>query len=120
MGDKLDKFKAERERLNKLALSAENSHLKRFFALDNAVYVDGALPSKVKEMLGLAASTVLRCDDCIGYHIDRCFAEGVSRAELDEVMAVALVVGGSIAIPHVRRAYDLWDELEKDRRAKTV
>lgn len=119
MGDKLDKFMAERERLNKLALSSENTHLKRFFALDNAVYTDEALPAKTKEMLGLVASTVLRCDDCIGYHLDRCFGEGVSRAELDEVMSIALVVGGSIAIPHVRRAYDLWDELEKDKRAKT-
>ena len=120
MGDKLDKFKTERERLNQLALSTENTHLKRFFALDNAVYIDGALPSKVKEMLGLVASAVLRCDDCISYHLDRCFAEGVSRAELDEVMSIALVVGGSIAIPHVRRAYELWDEMEKDKQAKTV
>ena len=120
MGDKLDRFRSERERLNKLALSTENTHLKRFFTLDNAVYADGELPAKTKEMMGLVASAVLRCDDCISYHLDRCFSEGVSKAELDEVMAIALVVGGSIAIPHVRRAYELWNEMEKERRDKTV
>lgn len=120
MGNKLDRFKAERERLNKLALATENSNIKRFFALDNAVYADGALPAKIKEIFGLVASTVLRCDDCISYHIDRCFSEGVNKSELDEALSIALIVGGSITIPHVRRAYDLWDELEKDRMARSV
>ena len=120
MGNTIDKFKAERERLNGLILSSKDKHLKRFFALDNSVYGEGVLPVKTKELLGLVASMVLRCNDCISYHVDRCFAEGISRAEFDEAMSIALVVGGSICIPHVRVAYDIWAELEKDRADKTV
>ncbi|MBD3380708.1 MAG: carboxymuconolactone decarboxylase family protein [candidate division Zixibacteria bacterium] len=120
MGDRLERFKTERERLNKLILSTENTHIKRFFTLDNAVYSDGALSTRVKEMMGLVASAVLRCDDCISYHVDRCFEEGVTRAEFDELISIILVVGGSITIPHVRRAYDLWAELEQERRRNTV
>lgn len=120
MGEKLERFKFERERLNKLILSTENTHIKRFFTLDNAVYANGALSPKIKEMMGLVASAVLRCDDCISYHVDRCFEEGVTRAEFDELISVILVVGGSITIPHVRRAYDLWAELEDERRQNIV
>ncbi len=120
MGNKLDQFKAERERLNELVLSTEDKHIKRFFALDNAVYTRGALSVQVKEMLGLVASMVLRCNDCIAYHVDRCFEEGVGKAEFDEAMSIALVVGGSITIPHIRHAYDLWHELEEDKKRRSV
>ena len=111
MADRVEKFRKERENLNAKILARENVNIKRFFGIDTAVYRDGVLDSKTKELLGLAASTVLRCDDCITYHLIRCREEGVSDAEMDETMAVALLVGGSITIPHLRRAYDLWDEL---------
>jgi len=113
MSDRLDEFKKRREALNEKILARENVNIKRFFGIDTAAYRSGALDSKTKELLGLVASTVLRCDDCITYHLIRCREEGVSDAEMDETMAVALVVGGSITIPHLRRAYDLWDDLKK-------
>ena len=118
MTSRMERFRAERERLNELVLSTEDLNVKRFFALDNAVYREGALPARTKELLGLTASLVLRCDDCIAYHVDRCFAEGVTRKEFDEAVAVALVVGGSITIPHVRRARDLWAELSRKEQEK--
>ncbi|MHB8079407.1 MAG: carboxymuconolactone decarboxylase family protein [Candidatus Krumholzibacteriia bacterium] len=87
---------------------------KRFFNLDGRCYEDGALPARTKEMLGLAASMVLRCDDCISYHVIRCLEEGVTEAELMEVFDVGLIVGGSIVIPHLRRAHALLAELAAD------
>ena len=111
MKDRIEEFRKKREALNQKILARENVNIKRFFGVDSAVYRDGALDGKTKELLGLAASTVLRCDDCITYHLIRCAEEGVSDAEFDETMAVALVVGGSITVPHLRRAYDLWTEL---------
>ena len=114
MDSRMERFRAERERLNELVCSTDDLNVKRFFALDAAVYREGALPARVKELLGLAASLVLRCDDCIAYHVDRCFAEGVTRPEFDEAAAVALVVGGSVVIPHLRRARDLWEELSRE------
>ncbi len=115
MGKKLDKFAAERERLNELVQSSGDVNIKRFFALDNAVYRDGAFPAKIKELMGLVASSVLRCDTCITFHVERCFSEGIAREEFDEAMGIVLVVGGSITIPHVRRAYDFWEEMENDK-----
>ena len=112
MSDRVQKFKEERERLNKIVLSRENLDIKRFFALDSAVYRDGALDAKTKELLGLAASLVLRCDDCISYHVIRAKEAGTSDAEFDEVMAIGLVLGGSITIPHIRRASQLWEEMK--------
>ena len=112
MGEILDRFRSERERLNELVLASDDLNLKRFFALDNAVYREGALSVKMKELLGLTASTVLRCNDCIRYHVDQCFEAGVTREELDEALGIALIVGGSITIPHLRQAVDLWTELE--------
>jgi AhpD family alkylhydroperoxidase len=111
MGDRIQAFKNQREALNQKVLARENVNIKRFFGIDSATYRAGALDGKTKELLGLATSTVLRCDDCITYHLIRCAEEGVTAAEMDETMAVALVVGGSITIPHIRRAYDLWEEL---------
>ena len=104
-------FNDYRERMNDRILSVDNKVLKRFWSLDNQTYTDGALPTKTKELLGLVASMVLRCDDCIKYHIGTCYELGVTEAELFEVFAVANLVGGSICIPHTRRAVEYWDAL---------
>lgn len=109
--DRVEKFKAEREQLNEIVLSYAGVETKRFFSLDGQVYREGALPKKVKELLGLVASVVLRCDDCILYHLIQCYGEGVTDGELQEALSVALIVGGSITIPHLRRAYRAWDEM---------
>jgi AhpD family alkylhydroperoxidase len=111
MTDRIKEFREKREALNAKIFERENINIKRFFGIDTAVYREGALSPKVKELLGLVASTVLRCDDCITYHLIRCAEEGVTGPEVDEAMSVALIVGGSITIPHLRRAYDLWSEL---------
>lgn len=110
---KREEFFAERERLTALTLKRANLVAKRFFALDTAAYDDGALPRKVKEFLGLVASLVLRCDDCITYHVVGAWEAGATGDELMEAMSVGLVVGGSIVIPHLRRAAALLDELEE-------
>jgi len=112
MSKSLERFRKERERLNALVLERANLEVRRFFGLDAAVYRDGALSSATKEMLGLVASLVLRCDDCIAYHVIRCREEGVTEDAFQEVLAIGLVVGGSIVIPHVRRAVEAWSELE--------
>jgi AhpD family alkylhydroperoxidase len=109
-------FNEYRSRMNDRILSTDNLVIKRFFNLDTNTYAEGALPVKTKEMLGLAASMVLRCDDCVRYHIQECHRAGVTRAELDEIFSVALVVGGSIVIPHLRRAVEFLDELEAGAR----
>ncbi len=107
----LEQFRAFRERMNERILGQDNLDIRRFFALDSRVYEDGALPTRTKELLGLVASLVLRCDDCITYHVARCVEEGLSDAELFECFSVGLVVGGSIVIPHLRRAVDTLDQL---------
>ena len=108
----IDEFRTEREELNELTLDRANLEIKRFFSLDSQTYREGALPVQTKELLGLVASMVLRCDDCIFYHLDRCHVERVSTDELQDAFSVALVVGGSIVIPHLRRAVKAWEELE--------
>lgn len=108
----LAEFRAFRERMNTEILDEGNLIINRFFALDTRTYEAGALDVKTKELLGLVASMVLRCDDCVTYHVVRCREEGVSRAEAFEAFSVALVVGGSIVIPHLRRAVARWDELD--------
>lgn len=112
MSERIDEFKKEREKLNAHILSRENININRFFGVDTAVYRDGALDVKTKELMGLVASLVLRCDDCIAYHAIQAKSHGISDAEFDEVMSVGLVVGGSITIPHIRRAYSFWEELK--------
>jgi AhpD family alkylhydroperoxidase len=112
MPDTLADFNAFRSRMNDLILGAGNLTLNRFFALDQRAYEPGALGTKTKEMLGLVASLVLRCDDCVTYHVVRCHEEGVTREEFLEVFSVGLVVGGSIVIPHLRRAMARLEELE--------
>jgi len=112
----IDKFKKQREELNQLVMEYAGQGTKRFYSLDSQAYREGALPRKTKELLGLVASFVLRCDDCIKYHIIRCFEEGVSDQELEEALFIGLVVGGTITIPHQRRAIQAWNELkQKDK-----
>ena len=111
MSDRVEQFRQEREKLNDIILSKDNLNIKRFFALDTAAYRAGALDEKTKELLGLVASLVLRCDDCITYHTIRAKELEVSGPEFDDVMSIGLVVGGSITIPHIRRAYRLWEEM---------
>lgn len=102
--------------MNERILSAGNLGIKRFFALDSRAYEKGALDVKTKELLGLVASTVLLCNDCITYHVIRCVQEGVSDEEFFEALNVALVVGGSITIPHIRRAVDMLDQCRKKQQ----
>jgi AhpD family alkylhydroperoxidase len=111
MTETLDAFRHFREKMNTAILEAGNVNINRFFALDTRTYEAGALPVKTKELLGLVASMVLRCDDCVTYHVIRCREEGVTDAEFHEAFAVALVVGGSIVIPHLRRAVARLEEL---------
>jgi AhpD family alkylhydroperoxidase len=112
MSERLREFREFRERMNERILGAGNLEIKRFFALDTRAYEAGALPVKTKELMGLVASLVLRCDDCVTYHIVRCREEGTTLDEFLEAFNVALVVGGSITIPHLRRAVATLDELE--------
>ena len=109
-------FNQYRERMNERVLETENLVIKRFFSLDTSAYREGALPVRTKEMLGLVASVVLRCDDCVRYHLQQCHQEGVTRDEIFDVLSIGLVVGGSIVIPHLRRAVEFLDELEAGNR----
>ena len=100
-----------RTEMNDKILNSGFRDFNKFFALDNKAYINGALPAKTKELMGLSASMVLRCNDCIFYHIDRAIAEGASREELYETFNVALIVGGSIVIPHLRYAFEVVEEI---------
>ena len=111
----LDEFDAFRSRMNAEILAEDNLVVNRFFNLDTRTYEAGALDVKTKELLGLVASLVLRCDDCVTYHLLRCAEEGLTRAEVVEAMSVGLVVGGSTVIPHLRRAVDRLSEIEARR-----
>ena len=111
--DRIAEFTAFRQRMNERILAEPNQVVRRFFALDTQTYQAGALDVKTKELLGLVASLVLRCDDCISYHVAQCREAGASREELFETFSVGLVVGGSIVIPHLRRAVDFLDRLEQ-------
>jgi AhpD family alkylhydroperoxidase len=110
--DRIAEFTAFRQRMNERILAEPNQVVRRFFALDTQTYQAGALDVKTKELLGLVASLVLRCDDCISYHVAQCKEAGVNRDEMFEAFSVGLVVGGSIVIPHLRRAVDFLDKLE--------
>ena len=110
--DRVAEFTAFRKRMNERILAEPNQVVRRFFALDTQTYQAGALDVKTKELLGLVASLVLRCDDCISYHVAQCKEAGVNRDEMFEAFSVGLVVGGSIVIPHLRRAVDFLDQLE--------
>jgi AhpD family alkylhydroperoxidase len=107
----LQEFREFRERMNERVLSADNLEIKRFFALDSRAYEPGTLDTPTKELLGLVASLVLRCDDCVTYHLVRCAEEGITDAQIMESLSIGLVVGGSIVIPHLRRAVATLDEI---------
>lgn len=113
MSNQVHEFNAYRSRMNEKILAADNKIIKRIFNLDTNAYSAGALDVKTKELLGLAASAVLRCDDCIRYHLEKAYENGVSRDEMMETMGIATLVGGTIVVPHLRRAYEFWEELEQ-------
>jgi AhpD family alkylhydroperoxidase len=114
MGLKADEFNQYRQKMNDRLLSADNNKvIKRIFNVDTNAYLEGVIPVKTKEMLGLVSSLVLRCDDCVRYHLIRCYENGLSEEELFEVLGIANLVGGTIVIPHTRRAVEFWDDLKQ-------
>ncbi len=115
----IHEFHEERDRLNRIVMKYSGQSIKRFYSLDSQVYRPGALPKSVKEMMGLVASLVLRCDDCIKYHIIQCFESGINDEELEEALSIALIVGGSITIPHLRHALAAWDEMKTGNSSST-
>ncbi len=114
MKNRLTEFREKREELNEKTLELGHLGIKRFFNMDSNTYRDGALDSKTKELLGLVASTVLRCNDCIDYHLEQCAKTGSTKEEIVDAMNVALIVGGSIVIPHLRRAVETIEMLEEE------
>jgi len=112
MGKLIDDFNDYRTRMNKKILAADNKVMKRIYSVDTLTYQDGALNTKTKEMLGLVSSMVLRCDDCVKYHLGKCHELGVTTDEVFEIFSVANLVGGTIVIPHTRRAVEYWEELQ--------
>lgn len=113
MSNQVKEFNEYRAKMNDVILSKDNLVIKRLFNLDTQTYSEGALNVKTKEMLGLVASMVLRCDDCIKYHLEKCFEQDCSTEEIYEIFAVANIVGGTIVIPHTRRGAEFWEELQK-------
>lgn len=111
MAKQVEEFNTYRSKMNEVILGKDNLVLKRLFNLDTQTYAEGALSVKTKEMLGLVASMVLRCDDCIKYHLLKCHEQGCSTEEIYEIFAVANIVGGTIVIPHTRRGAEFWEEL---------
>ena len=116
--NKVKEFHDYREKMNNRILSSDNLVIKRIYNLDTNAYSEGALNIKTKEMLGLACSLVLRCDDCVKYHLDICYKIGVTNAEMEEVWSIATLIGGTIVIPHLRRAVEFWDLLPENEDAK--
>jgi len=116
MSNSVEDFNAYRNKMNNVILAKDNLVLKRLFNLDTQTYSEGALNVKTKEMLGLVASMVLRCDDCIKYHLEKCHQQGCSTEEIYEVFAIANIVGGTIVIPHTRRGAEFWEELVKEKK----
>lgn len=111
MSNLVQEFNDYRTKMNEVILSKDNLVIKRLWNLDTNTYAEGALSTQTKEMLGLVASMVLRCDDCIKYHLGKCHEFGVTTAQMYEIFAVANIVGGTIVIPHTRRAAEYWEEL---------
>ena len=114
MNEKVKEFREYRAKMNEKILSADNQVMKRIYNIDTNTYMAGALPVKTKELLGLVSSMVLRCDDCVKYHLEKCYEQGVTSEELFEVFAVANLVGGTIVIPHTRRALEYWEALHEE------
>lgn len=115
MSDIVNEFNAYRSKMNDKLLADNNKIIKRIFNLDTNAYQEGALDIKTKELLGLVASTVLRCDDCVKYHLESSYKIGLKKEEVVEALSIATLVGGTIVIPHLRRAYEYWDALETER-----
>ena len=114
MPNKVEEFNEYRQKMNDKLLSNDNKVIKRIFNLDTNAFSEGHLPVKTKELLGLVASAVLRCDDCIQYHLESSKKNGVTKEEMMETMSIATLVGGTIVIPHLRRAYEYWEALEEN------
>ncbi len=112
MSDVVQEFNEYRQRMNDNILADNNKVIKRIFNLDTNAFLAGALDAKTKELLGLVASTVLRCDDCIKYHLETCYTKGFKKEEVVEALSIAALIGGTIVIPHLRKAYEFWDALE--------
>ena len=115
MSDLVQEFNDYRSKMNEKLLADNNLVIKRIFNLDTNAYAEGALDVKTKELLGLVASTVLRCDDCIKYHLETSYKHGVTKEEMMETMGIATLVGGTIVIPHLRRAFEFWEALENEK-----
>ena len=122
MSEDIKNMREYREKMNNIIFQNADKNIshsdsrkiiKKFFALDNRTYEKGVLDKKTKELMGLVASTVLRCNDCIFYHLDQCFKENVTDEELQETLNIALIVGGSITIPHIRNIFEMWDQIKK-------
>jgi AhpD family alkylhydroperoxidase len=116
MGKLAEEFNAYRSKMNEKILASDNKVIKRIYSLDTLTFQEGALSVKTKEMLGLATSMVLRCDDCIKYHLEKCFEQGVTTKEVYEIFSISNVVGGTIVIPHLRRAVEYWEELNETQQ----
>ena len=116
MADIVKEFNEYRSKMNEKLLADNNKIVKRIFNLDTNAYAEGTLDVKTKELLGLVASTVLRCDDCIKYHLETSYKIGVTKEEMMESMGIATLVGGTIVIPHLRRAYEFWEALEEQNK----
>ncbi|WP_298894527.1 carboxymuconolactone decarboxylase family protein [uncultured Psychroserpens sp.] len=112
MSDPVSEFNAYRSKMNDAILADNNKIIKRIFNLDTNAFAEGVLDKKTKELLGLVASTVLRCDDCIKYHLESSYKTGLNKEEVVEALSIATLVGGTIVIPHLRKAYEYWDALE--------
>lgn len=110
----VEEFNAYREKMNEKMLADNNKMIKRIFNLDTNAYMEGVLPKKTKELLGLGNSLVLRCDDCVRYHLEECHKLGLSKEEVVEGMSISLLIGGTIVVPHLRRAYEYWEALESN------
>ncbi len=108
----VEEFNAYREKMNEKMLEDNNKIIKRIFNLDTNTYMEGALSKRTKELLGLGNSLVLRCDDCVRYHLEECYKLGLSKEEVVEAMSVSLLIGGTIVIPHLRRAFEYWEALD--------
>lgn len=118
MSHQIKEFNNYRTKMNEVILGKDNLVIKRLFNLDTQTYIEGALNTKTKEMLGLVASMVLRCDDCIKYHLQKCYEQNCTTEEVYEIFAVANIVGGTIVIPHTRRGAEFWEELIKTQNNK--
>ncbi|MEL6811858.1 MAG: carboxymuconolactone decarboxylase family protein [Bacteroidota bacterium] len=113
MANLVEEFNAYRSRMNEKMLADNNKVVKRIFNLDTNAFTEGALPKKTKELLGLGNSLVLRCDDCVRYHLEECHKLNITKEEVVEAMSISLLIGGTIVIPHLRRAYEYWEALEE-------